>query len=160
LEVWSTLKWSHNERLFTQYEILVVHDKFKNYKYRLSPNIGVGYRVVQTEKSELSLKAGFSETFTKFYDTGETDSFAGLFIGNDFNWTISESAEFIQLTHVNWDLSDINRFLARIELTLVTSLVGGFGLKLSLIDKYDSEPESRDIKKNDLTFLTNISLKF
>ena len=126
----------------------------------MTPNISVGYRVVQTKKTELSLKTGFFETFTKFYDTGDTDSFAGLLVGNDFKWTISESAEFTQLMHVNWDLSDTNRFLARLELTLVTSIVGGLGLKLSLIDKYDSKPESIDIKKNDLTFLTNISLKF
>jgi putative salt-induced outer membrane protein YdiY len=160
LEVWSTLKWNHTERLFTHYEILVVHDKFKNYRYRLNPNIGIGYRIIQTDTTDLALKTGFSETFTRFDDTGETDSFAGLFLGNDFKWTISESAEFSQNTHLNWDLSDTNRFLLRIELSLVTSIVGGLGLKLSLIDKYDSEPESMEIKKNDLTFLTNISLKF
>lgn len=160
LEVRSALKWNHSNRFFTYYEIPVIHDRFKNFRYRLAPNIGVGYGVVQTEKSELSLKTGFSETFTKFYDSGDTDSYPGLFVRNDFKWKISESAEFVQLANVNWDLSNTSHFLTRLELTLVTSIIGGWGIKISFIDDYDSEPESPDIKKNDLTFLTSISLKF
>lgn len=160
LEVRSALKWNHSERFFTHYELPVLHDRFKNFRYRFTPNIGVGYIVVQTDKSELSVQTGFSETFTKFYDSGDTDSYAGLFARNDFKWKISESAEFIQLANVNWDLSNTSHFLARLELTLVTSIVGGWGIKLSLIDDYDSKPESVGIKKNDVTFLTNISFKF
>lgn len=160
LEVWSALKWNHSDRFFTHYEIPVHHDKFKNYRYRIAPNIGVGYRIVKTEKSELSLRTGISDTFTKFYNTGATDSFAGLFARNDFKMKISESADFTQIAIVNWDLSNTSHFLARLELTLVTSILGGWGIKISLIDDYDSEPESTGIKKNDLTFLTNISYKF
>jgi putative salt-induced outer membrane protein YdiY len=160
LEVRSALKWNHSDRFFTHYEIPILHDRFKNYRYRLTPNIGVGYMAVQTEKSELALKTGFSETFTKFYDTGATDSYAGLFARNDFKWKISESAEFTQMANVNWDLSNTNHFVVRLELNLVTSIIGGWGLKLSLIDDYDSEPETPGVKKNDLTFLTNLSYKF
>jgi len=160
LEVRSALKWNHSDRFFTHYEIPVLHDKFKNYSYRITPNIGVGYMVVKTEKSELALKTGLSETFTKFYDTGNTDSYTGLFARNDFKWKISESAEFTQMANVNLDLSNTSHFLARLELTLVTSIVGGWGIKISLIDNYDSEPETEGIKKNDLTFLTNLSYKF
>jgi putative salt-induced outer membrane protein YdiY len=160
IEVRSALKWNHTDRFFTHYEIPVIHDRFKNYRYRLTPNIGVGYSVVQSEKSELSLKTGFSETFTKFYDTGATDSFAGLFARNDFKWKISESAEFTQMTKLDWDLSNTNHFLVRLELSLVTSILGGWGIKLSLIDDYDNLPETTGVKKNDLIFLTNLSYKF
>jgi len=160
LELWTALKWNHTDRFFTQYEIPFLHDRFKNFQYRLTPNIGVGYKLVQSEKTDLSLKTGVSETFTKFYDTGDTDSYFGLFAGNDFKWKISESAEFVQLANLNWDLSNTNHFIARLEATLVTSIIGGLGLKLSLIDTYDSEPESAGVEKNDLTFLTNLSLKF
>jgi len=160
LELRSGLNWSHSDRFFSHYELLVLHDKFKDYKYRLTPSIGVGYKVIKTEKSELSMQTGFTETFTKFYDSEDTDSYAGLFARNDFTWKISDSAEFTQLVNVNWDLSDTSHFLARLELTLVTSVIGGWGIKLALIDNYDSQPESPGVKKNDLTFLTNISFKF
>jgi putative salt-induced outer membrane protein YdiY len=159
-EVRSTLKWNHSDRFFTHYEMLILHDKFKDYRYRLTPNLGVGYRLVQSQKSELSVKTGFIETFTKFYDSGDTDSYAGLFARSDFKWKISESAEFTQLVNVNWDLSETSHFLARLESTLVTSIIAGWGIKLSLIDDYDSRPENPGVKKNDLTFLTNISLNF
>ena len=160
LDIRSALKWNHSERFFTHYEIPILHDRFKNYRYRLTPNIGVGYTVIQSEKSELALKSGFSETITKFYDSGDMDSFPGLFARNDFKWKISASAELTQMANVNLDLSDTSHYLVHLELTLVTSIIGGWGIKLAVIDKYDSKPESADIKKNDMTFLTNISYKF
>lgn len=160
LELTSTGEWSHSERFFSRYEINGIHDRFRNFRYRIIPNIGVGYRLVQSEATELSLKTGLSDTFTKFYDSGETASFVGAFIGNDFLWKIASSAEFKQLSSVNLDLSDTSHVLAQFEMSLSAAIVKNWAIKISFIDKYDSAPESEGVKKNDLTFLTNISWKF
>jgi putative salt-induced outer membrane protein YdiY len=160
LELTSTGEWNHSPRFFSHYEIHGIHDRFRNFKYRIVPSIGVGYKLVQSEASELSLKSGLSETFTKFYNSGETASFAGVFIGNDFLWKISSSAEFKQLSSFGLDLSDTKHVLAQIEMSLSAAIVKNWAIKLSLIDKYDSAPETEGVKKNDLTFLTNISWKF
>jgi len=160
LELTSTGEWNHSEGFFSQYEIHGIHDRFRNFRYRIIPSIGVGYKLVQSGASELSLKTGLSDTFTKFYDSGETDSFAGAFVGNDFSWKISEGAEFKQLLSVNLDLSDTSHVLAQFEMTLSAAIVKNWAIKISFIDKYDSAPETEGVKKNDLTFLTNISWKF
>lgn len=160
LEVTSTGEWSHSERFFSRYEINGIHDRFRNFRYRIIPSIGVGYKLVQSEASELSLKTGLSDTFTKFYDSGETASFAGVFLGNDFLWKVSSGAELKQLSSVNLDLSDTNHVLAQFEMSLSAAIVKNWAIKISFIDKYDSAPETEGVKKNDLTFLTNISWKF
>jgi putative salt-induced outer membrane protein YdiY len=160
LELTSTGEWSHSARFFSRYEINGIHDRFRNFRYRIVPNIGVGYKLVQSEVTELSLKTGISETFTKFYDTGETASFAGAFVGNNFLWKISSSAELKQLSTVNLDLSDTSHWLGQFEISLSAAIVKNWAIKISFIDKYDSAPETEGVKKNDLTFLTNISWKF
>ena len=160
VELTSTGEWNHSTRFFSLYEIHGIHDRYRNFKYRIVPSIGVGFKLVESEASELSLKSGLSETFTKFHDSGETASFPGAFIGNDFLWKLSSSAEFKQLSTLKLDLLDTNHVLAQIEMSLSAAIVKNWAIKLSLIDKYDSAPETEGVKKNDLTFLTNISWKF
>jgi putative salt-induced outer membrane protein YdiY len=160
LELTSTGEWDHSARFFSRYEIQGIHDRFRNFRYRIVPNIGVGYKLVQLEATEFSLKTGLFEMFTKFYDSGETGSFAGAFIGNDFLWKISSGAEFKQMSTVNLDLSDTNHVLAQFEISLSAAIVKNWAIKISLIDKYDSAPETEGVKTNDITFLTNISWKF
>lgn len=160
LDLTSSAKWSHSSRFFSRYEIQGIHDRFRNYRYRLIPNVAVGYKFVQAEATELSLWTGLSDTFTKFYDSGDTASYLGAFAGNDFIWKISSGAEFTQLSTLNFDLSDTSHIIARFELNLAAAIASGWGIKISLIEKYDSAPETEGVKKNDFTFLTNISWKF
>lgn len=160
MDLTSSTKWSHSKRFFSRYAIQGIHDRFRNYRYRLIPNVAVGYKFVQAEATELSLWTGLSDTFTKFYDTGDTASYVGVFAGNDFTWKISSGAEFTQLSTLNLDLSDTSHIIAHIEVNLAAAIASGWGIKISLIEKYDSAPETEGVKKNDLTFLTNISWKF
>jgi putative salt-induced outer membrane protein YdiY len=156
----SSAKWSHSRRFFSRYEIQGIHDRFRNYRYRLIPNVAVGYKFIQAKATELSLWTGLSDTITKFYDSGEMTSYVGAFAGNDFTWKISSGAEFTQLSNLNLDLSDTSHIIGRIELSLAAAIASGWGIKISLIEKYDSAPETLGVKKNDFTFLTNISWKF
>jgi putative salt-induced outer membrane protein YdiY len=160
VDLTSAAKWSHSARFFSRYEIHGIHDKFRNYRYRLIPNIAVGYKFLQSEATELSLWTGLSDTITKFYESGEMDSYVGALAGNDFVWKIASGAEFTQLSNLNLDLSDTSHILARIELSLAAAIASGWGLKISVIEKYDSAPETEGVKKNDFTFLTTISWKF
>jgi putative salt-induced outer membrane protein YdiY len=121
MDLTSSTKWSHSKRFFSRYAIQGIHDRFRNYRYRL---------------------------------------ILGAFAGNDFIWKISSGAEFTQLSSLNLDLSDTSHIIGRFELNLAAAIASGWALKISLIKKYDSAPETEGVKKNDLTFLTNISWKF
>ena len=56
----SRIDWQLSERFFSYVDILGLRDRFKNYSYRILPSAGVGYKVVTTEKIQLSASAGLS----------------------------------------------------------------------------------------------------
>jgi putative salt-induced outer membrane protein YdiY len=160
IEVTSTAKWTHTENLFSQFEISALQDKFKNFSYRIVPYLGIGYRIIQSDKAKASLKSGISGVFTRFEDSGEKDFFTGPVIGNEFVWKISSTAEFVQNFTINSSFSHLKNYFARLELSLSAAIASGWALKISLIDKYENLPVGEDIEKNDIILLTNISLKF
>lgn len=160
IEITSTAKWSHTEDFFTQIEVTALQDKFKNFNYRIIPYLGIGYRIIQSDKAEVSLKSGISGVFTTFEDTGEKDYFTGPVIGNEFVWKISPAAEFVQNFAVNSNFSRLNNYFARLEMSLSAAIINGWAIKISFIDKYENLPVGEGIKKNDVQFLTSLSWKF
>lgn len=160
IEITSTAKWAHTEDFFTQIEIIALQDKFKNYNYRIIPHLGIGYKIIQSDKAEASLMSGISGVFTKYEDTGEKDYFTGLMIGNECIWKISPTAEFVQNLTMNFNVSRLDNYFARLEMSVSAAIATGWALKISMIDKYESLPIGEDIEKNDIIFLTNLSWKF
>ncbi len=156
----SQIDWQLSERFFTYFNILGLRDRFKNYSYRILPSVGAGYKVVAAEKVQLSASAGLSEVFTKYYDTGETDSYTGITLGNQFAWKISDNAELSQALALNADLSDLSHYFLRFEASLATAIAKGLSVKLTLMDNYDNEPIGEGIKRNDISFLAGLSAKF
>jgi len=154
------INWQHTERFFSYYEILALRDRFKNHSYRILPSIGIGYKVMTTEKIQLSASAGISEVFTKYYDTGETDCYTGMELGNQLDWKISESAEFTQALGLTADFSELDRYFLRFEASIASTITKGLSLKLTLMENYDNKPVGEKIKKNDISFLAGLSAKF
>lgn len=160
IEITSTAKWTHTEDFFPQIEITALQDRFKNYNYRIIPHLGMGYKIIQLDKVEASLMSGISGVFTKYEDTAEKDYFTGLMIGNECVWKISPTAEFVQNLTMNFNVSRLNNYFARLEMSVIAAIANGWALKVSMIDKYESLPIGEDIEKNDIIFLTNLSWKF
>lgn len=156
----SRIEWQHKERLFSYYEIQGLRDRFKNYSYRFLPAVGIGYKVVAMDKLHLSATAGISEVFTKYHDSGATDTYTGIVFGDKFAWKISDAAELTQIFDVNANFSDFSQYFIRFEVNLVTTIAAGWAVNLTFMDNYDNKPEGEGIKKNDMVFLAGLSLKF
>jgi hypothetical protein len=120
----------------------------------------VGYKLVSSEKTEFSLDAGLSKVFTKYRDTGKTESYTGLSLGDNFIWKISSTAELTQQFTLNADITEFPHFFARLEMNLTAAISKSWALKLSLIDGFDNQPAGEGVKKNDVTFLAGLSMKF
>jgi putative salt-induced outer membrane protein len=154
------IDWQHTERFYSYYQILVLRDRFKNQSYRILPSLGLGYKIVNTEMLQLSASAGVSKVFTKYYDTGETDSYTGFELGNQFSWKISESAEFTQALGITADFSELGRYFLRIEASIASAITKGLSMNLTVMENYDNKPVGEGIKKNDISFLAGLSAKF
>ncbi len=112
------------------------------------------------EKVSLATSTGIAEVFTEYLDTGKTDSYTGLTVGNQFAWKISETAELSQQLTINSNISELNEYFARFEVNLAATIATGWALKLTFIDNYDNNPIGEGIKKNDIAFLAGLSKKF
>ena len=156
----SRLNWTHTDRVFSYYEVRGIRDRFKNYSHRIIPGVGVGYKLVSSDDLSLAVNAGLTEVLTRYYDTGDNDSFLGLTAGNQLVWKISESAEFNQKWELNFDSREPEHYLSNLEANLITTLIGSWSVKLTILDRYDSRPVGQGIEKNDISFLAGISAKF
>ena len=104
----SQIQWKHSERFFSYYGIQGIRDRFKNYSYRILPGLGLGYKVMALENIQLSASAGLAQVLTKYYDSGETDSYTGITLANKLTWKISPTAEISQSLSLNTDVSELS----------------------------------------------------
>lgn len=156
----SQVNWQYSERFFTYFELQGIRDRFKNYKYRIMPSVGIGFKILAEEKVTLSAKTGIAEVFTEYLDTGLSDSYTGITIGNHFVWKLSETAELSQQLTLNSDISELDNYFARFEVNLAATISAGWAVKLTFIDSFDNNPVGEGIKKNDIVFLAGLSKKF
>jgi len=156
----SQIHWNHTARIFSYFNITGLRDRFKNLSYRIFPVIGVGYKVIVSQKIQFSLRSGILEVFTRYYDSGETDSFTGIALGDQFTWKISESAEITQALNVEANLSQLSHYFLRYEMILSSAITKGLSVNITLMDYYDNKPIGEGIKKNDISFLAGLSAKF
>lgn len=156
----SHIQWKHTERFFSYYGIQGLRDRFKNYSYRILPGLGLGYKVIASENVQLSASAGLSQVFTKYFESGETDSYTGIALGNQLTWKVSPSAEISQTLSLNSNISELGHYFLQYEISLASAVTKGLSVKLTLMDKYDSKPVGEDIKKNDVSFIAGLSAKF
>ncbi len=156
----SRINWTHSGRFFSYYDVQMIRDRFKNYSYRISPGIGAGYKLVANETVTLALSGGLSEVFTRYHDSHENDSFLGIVLGNQFVWKISDASELNQKWEWNFDTSQSAHYLSNLEANLITNLIKNWAVKLTVLNRTDSQPVGDGFKKNDFSFLAAISWKF
>jgi len=154
------LNWSHTSRIFSYYEVQALRDTFKDYRYRLMPGVGAGYKLLVEKDRTLDLYGGLSWVMTKYESTGDTDDFLGIRMGDKFAWKFSPTAEFKQVLELTFDSGDLGRYFARFEAGLAANLTREWAVTVTFIDAYDSEPVGPGIKQNDITMLAGISKKF
>jgi putative salt-induced outer membrane protein YdiY len=156
----SRLRWDLTDRVFTFLELNGLRDQFKNWAFRFIPSAGAGIVVLKRESMNLALDAGLSGVFTEYSDSGASDSFVGLTLGDQWSWAISEGAEIKQGLSFNSDVSDLNRYFFHFEISLTSRLSRNWSVQLKMIDVYDNQPVGEGIEKNDLALLAGFSMKF
>lgn len=154
------LEWQRSDSWFAYGQAGYMRDRFKDYDYRLTPGMGFGWQLIQDDKRTLRVTAGMSAVMLKYRDSGETDSYAAVDLGNTFNWKMTPSTQLTQALVLNMDVSDTDRYFLKFELGLSVAINDRWGVKLSFVDNYDNQPVSPDVKKNDTQFIGSIQYRF
>ncbi len=144
------------DRLFYFGKVGFEFDKFAEIDLRTSPGAGIGYILVQDEGVKLSASAGVNAV-TDFFSDDTRDSRGTLSFSEEFTCDLTSTSSLFQNLNVQNNFEDFGDYLLDAEISLSTKISDQFSLKASLLDKYDADPFSGDLKKNDITFITSIN---
>ena len=153
-------RYQISERLFAyglaQYE----RDRRQGYSSRYALSGGIGYKVIDEENMELSVKAGPAYRITQFTDGTSASRLAGLF-GADFAWDISDNLKFTQDASSTVETGGEALVIvdsANTSISATTGLEAGLtdalSARLSWTIEYDSNPPAGAVKTDTLSRFT------
>jgi putative salt-induced outer membrane protein YdiY len=153
------LKVFQSERRYFFGTTSLEYDEFEDLDLRAQAFVGPGYYFIKKKKTDLFGEIGGGIVGEFIDDEDETvEGNAYLHIG--WRQKIFENSEFIQDITLLPDLSDVGDYRVRSETTLRTPVGERWALKLTILDDYDSNPEGKDIDKNDVTFVSGLEYSF
>lgn len=131
-----------------QYE----RDRFQGFSSRISLSGGLGYRFIDREKMQLSVKAGPAWRRTSLIPSGSEDHLAGLG-ALDFAW---EFAENLKLTQVAAAYMQSSNSTLTSTTGLQARLNGKLSARMSYSVEHDTDPPAGAVKTDTLSRVTLI----
>ncbi|RIV80869.1 DUF481 domain-containing protein [Aurantiacibacter xanthus] len=153
-------RYQFSERAFVFGMAQFERDRFQGHSARYALSGGLGWKLVDTESMDLSIKAGPAYRRTEFVDGTSNDNLAALF-GLDFDWQLADKIKLTNDTSAttegggqalvfidseNISLSVLTGIEAKINSSLST--------RLSYSIEYDSNPPANKVKTDTLTRFT------
>jgi putative salt-induced outer membrane protein YdiY len=139
-------------------ELRYLRDRFKDLSYLVTPLVGTGYRLVDTEKTRFAADVAIGGAFEKDYGQDATSD--GSFrLGESFSQQLSSSAKLTQAAWGLWKMADTSDSFYHLELALAASISSKLELKVALVDDYQNQTASPELKKNDTAFVVNLVFK-
>jgi putative salt-induced outer membrane protein YdiY len=151
-------EYTISKRAYLFGEARYLRDRFKDLTYLITPLAGVGYRLVDTEKTTLALDLAVGGAFEKQIDQDATSD--GSFrAGQSFSLTLSPSAKLTQSGWGLWKMSDTADAFYHFEVALAVSMARRLELQVAFFDDYKNKPANPTLQKNDTAFVVNFVFK-
>lgn len=151
-------EYTINGRLFVYGQIEYQRDVFKGIEHVVSPQGGVGVKVVDKPKIVFALDGGLGAAFEKLVGEESTTKLA-VNSSDRVEWKPSETMVLFQKTSALWKADDFGDAYYHAELGLTTRLAKRLDLKLAFTDDYKTKPSSPTLKKNDTSFIASLLFK-
>ncbi len=140
-------------------EVRYLHDRFKGISYLLTPTAGVGYKVVDTKATTLSISGGLGGVWEKDYDL-DLKTNGAVSLDEKLSHKLSASASLNQSFAALWNIGDFGDGLYIFGVNLTATVVGKAQIKLELLDTYKAQPPLPTLQSNDVSFIAGIVYKF
>jgi putative salt-induced outer membrane protein len=140
-------------------DIHFLRDRFKEIDSLITPSVGAGHHLIKTALLDLAVEAGAGAVIEK--DTGlARDTSGALNAKQILTWKLSPTATVGETAAGLWKTKDFSDALYHFEASLASNLTARSQLKLSLLDDYKAKPAKTGIKKNDVSLIAAIVMKF
>ena len=148
-----------SDRMFLYGEFDAFHDTFKGIDYLISPTIGVGYKLVNTMRSQFAIDAGIGAVVEQ--DTGAQSSGSGaVTFGEKLVQQLSDTATLKEVASALLKTNDVADGLYTFQFGVAAKLSSRLQLSLDVIDSYKNKPFNPLLKKNDVAVVTSIVAKY
>lgn len=140
-------------------DVHYLRDRFKEIDSLITPTVGAGEHLIKNASLDLSAEAGVGVAVEK--DRGQPRSTSGALSAKQvLSWKFSSTATLGETVAGLWKLNHIGDALYHVDVSLAGDLTKHSELKLEALDDYKTRPPSPKIKKNDLSLIASIVMKF
>lgn len=119
---------------------------------------GFGYRAIRNERTQLDLFGGAAYN-REYYKTGLRRNSAELMFGDELKHKINSRMNLTQRLVVYPNVSDLGRFRAQFDASLLTDINSWLGWHVTIADRFNSDPVA-GAEKNDMLFSTGLRVNF
>lgn len=133
------------------------HDKLQDLDLRAVTAGGLGYHLIKNENTVFDVFSGLTYNHERF--TTETRNNAEILLGEESQHRLTDTTSLNQRFAFYPSITDSGEFRAQFDAGLSTSITKKVELKLTLSNRYQSNPLP-GIKKTDTLFLTSIGYRF
>jgi len=146
------------DRVFVFGQVGYLRDRFKEIDYLVAPTVGVGYKVVATDRTTFDVDSSVGMVFEK--NTGlDIEKDGAVTAGEKFTHKISSTAALTQGATALWKMDDFGDAIYTFSAGVAASMTSRIQLKLEFQDIYVTRP-SGVADKNDIAFITALVYKF
>ncbi len=140
-------------------DVHYLRDRFKEIDSLITPTLGAGQHLIKNANFDLSAEAGLGVAVEK--DRGQPRSTSGALSAKQvLSWKFSPTATVGETAAGLWKLNHIGDALYHVEVSLAGDLTRHSQLKIAALDDYKTRPPAPGIKKNDLSLIAAIVMKF
>jgi len=136
-----------------------LRDKFKEIDYLVTPSVGAGHHLIKNATLDVAAEGGLGFVVEK--DAGLSRETSGAVNAKQLlTWKFSPTATLGETAAGLWKTRDFGDALYHLEASLASNLTAKSQLKLSALDDYKTRPPRAGIKKNDVSLIAAIVMKF
>lgn len=132
-------------------------DRLQDLSLRSVAAAGLGYHIIKNENTIFDVFSGLTYNRERF--SQETRNNAEWLIGQESQHRLTETTSFNQRLALYPSITNSGEFRAQFDAGLATSITKKIELKLTLSNRYQSNPVDGN-KKSDTLFLTSVGYRF
>jgi putative salt-induced outer membrane protein YdiY len=136
-----------------------LRDHFKQIDYLIAPTVGAGYHFIKEKDLDLAAEGGLGAVIEK--DAGLAKQTSGALTARQLlTWKFSPTATVGEVASGLWKTNHFGDALYHFEASLASDLTTKSQLKVSAMDDYKTRPPAPGVKKNDISLIAALVMKF
>lgn len=144
-------------RLYTFGQLQYLQDQFKDIDYLVAPAGGLGYRLINTDPTKLSVDGGVGGVWEKA-PLGEVKTSGAITLGEKFAHQLTDVAIVNQSLSALYKTSDFNDALYAFTASVTTTITAHTQLKVEFLDTYKNLVVA-PVQKNDIALIVGMVFK-